>query len=89
MLWNKICSIFGLIKTIKKEFKMSYKVSLNVVRKANESFNSRVNTIVRNVSVDGISVRVNKGRINKTYTINENCIRQSYKLAVEGYGKKV
>lgn len=89
MLWNKICIIFGLIKTIKKEFKMSYKVSLNVVRKANESLNSRVSTIVRNVSVDGISVRVNRGRVNKTYNIDESSIRKSYKLAIEGYGKKV
>lgn len=95
VVWNKICAIFvklldfNTVKRSKNYIMSKYKVSLDVVRKANSVLKHRQHSYVGHISSEGISVRVNTGKINKVYEISSNKIKESYKLALHSYGEKV
>jgi hypothetical protein len=95
MLWNKICSTFvkllnfNKVKNSKDYIMTKYKVSLDVVRKANNVLKHRQSSSAGHISSEGISVRVNTGKINKIYEISSEKIKESYKLALHSYADKV
>lgn len=66
-----------------------YRVSLDVVRKANNAVKYRQCSSLGHISSEGISVRVNTGKINKVYEISSEKIKESYKLALHSYAEKV
>lgn len=65
-----------------------YKISLNVVNKANKHYHLKANSASYNVSLGIITIKLSMGKLNKSYIIPEKKIKEAYKLAISTHAKK-
>jgi len=69
----------------------NYKISLNVVRKANANMRrNRVSSDTQGTAAKGeVVVSVNTGTFSKRVVLSNNQIKAAYKKAVKAYAEKV